>query len=335
MHLVQLQHPEQGRHVAIVDEPRLVLLESVPSIYDLARSAIDEGDSLVEIAESRRTSQRLEYDPIYRGESPWKLLAAFDHPEDPLHCIVSGTGLTHRASAENREAMHEAQSSGQLTDSMQMYLWGVEGGRPAAGEVGQQPEWFYKGTGHALRAHGEPLLQPGFADDGGEEPEVAAAYLVDREGRPWRIGFAAGNEFADHVMEKKNYLNLAHSKLRQCSIGPELCLSEHFESVTGTVSILRAGKEVWFHAIQTGEQHMAHSLANLEHHHFKYTEHRRAGQAHVHFLGAAAFSFGAQMKLEDGDLMQVAWNGLGRPLINPLAIDGQSPTLVAVNTFSR
>ena len=33
---------------------------------------------------------------------------------------------------------------------------------------------------------------------------------------------AQGNEFSDHRFEKKNYLNLAGSKLRTCSIGPEL-----------------------------------------------------------------------------------------------------------------
>ena len=42
-------------------------------------------------------------DPIYAGDSAWRLLPAFDHPTDPAHCLVTGTGLTHRASADNRE----------------------------------------------------------------------------------------------------------------------------------------------------------------------------------------------------------------------------------------
>ena len=65
---------------------------------------------------------------------------------------------------------------------------------------------------------------------------------------------------------------------------------------------------------------MAHSLANLEHHHFKYAAHRVPGQAHVHFFGAAAFSFGAGVQLADGDVMEVAWEELGRPLRNTLRI---------------
>jgi len=46
------------------------------------------------------------------------------------------------------------------TDSMRMYQWGVDGGRPEAGEIGVSPEWFYKGTGAVLRAHGDPLEVP-------------------------------------------------------------------------------------------------------------------------------------------------------------------------------
>ncbi len=41
-----------------------------------------------------------------------------------------------------------------LTDSMRMFRAGLEGGRPAAGAVGAAPEWFFKGTGGILRAHG-------------------------------------------------------------------------------------------------------------------------------------------------------------------------------------
>ena len=39
-----------------------------------------------------------------------------------------------------------------MTDSMRMFQWGVEGGRPAEGEIGIAPEWFYKGNGSMLRA---------------------------------------------------------------------------------------------------------------------------------------------------------------------------------------
>ncbi len=41
------------------------------------------------------------------------------------------------------------------------------------GYIGTPPEWFYKGTGTILRAHGEPLDVPAYAEDGGEEGEIA------------------------------------------------------------------------------------------------------------------------------------------------------------------
>ena len=99
---------------------------------------------------------------------------------------------------------------------------GLEGGKPAAGKTGVQPEWFYKGDGALLVGPGQPLTAPSFAQDGGEEPEVAGIYIIADDGRPFRIGFALANEFSDHVMERVNYLYLAHSKLRPCSVGPEL-----------------------------------------------------------------------------------------------------------------
>src|SRR5690606_21449452 len=121
--------------------------------------------------------------------------------------------------------------------------WGVEGGQPKEGKVGVQPEWVYKGTGSVLRGHGEPLVVPDYGNDGGEEPEIAGVYIIDDEGQPIRIGFTTGNEFSDHVMEKKNYLYLAPSKLRTCAIGPELVIGVEFSDIQGTVSVKR-NKEV-------------------------------------------------------------------------------------------
>ena len=74
---------------------------------------------------------------------------------------------------------------------------------------------------------------------------------------------------------------------------------------------------------------MCHSLANMEHHHFKYAEHRQAGDAHVHFYGAGAFSFG-ELTLQDGDVMEIEFEGFGKPLRNPVRIDGTEQPLVRV-----
>jgi hypothetical protein len=139
-----------------------------------------------------------------------------------------------------------------------------------------------------------------------------------------------GNEFSDHVMEKKNYLYLAPSKLRTCSIGPELVIEGSFQALTGNVRVERKGQVVWSAKVQSGEEHMVHSLENLEYHHFKYAQHRIPSQVHVHFFGTGDFSFGHQIKLEDGDVMEVEWEGLGRPLRNPINIVKEKETLIQV-----
>jgi hypothetical protein len=323
--LVQLQSAKM-RRVALVREPKLRLLaKEISSIYSLASAAIAEGIGLSEAARRNAT------DAIYAGDSDWKILPAIDHPE-PARCLVSGTGLTHLGSARDRQAMHapSAEEFEALTDSMKMFQWGLAGGRPQPGSIGTPPEWFYKGTGSILRAHGEALAVPSYAEDGGEEAEIAGIYVNDAHGRPRRIGMALGNEFSDHCFEKQNYLNLASSKLRTCSTGPELVIDPEFESVIGEVMIERAGRTLWRKQIRTGEAEMCHSLQNIEHHHFKYEAHRQPGDVHVHFFGADCLSFGEGIRLADGDVMQIAFAGFGRPLRNAIRINNEEPKLISV-----
>ena len=216
------------------------------------------------------------------------------------------------------------------TDSMRMYRWGEEGGRPAPGQIGTAPEWFYKGNGAILRAHNEPLEVHAFAEDGGEEPEIAGVYVIDANGNPRRVGMSTGNEFSDHKTERRNYLYLAPSKLRQCSIGPELIVGPSFENVPGHVKIERNGQVIWEKQIGSGEERMSHSLANMEHHHFKFPQHRRPGDVHIHFYGAGAFSFGAGVELRDGDVSDISFEGFGRSLRNPVRVDTSTQALIAV-----
>lgn len=333
VHLIQLRHGER-RAVAMVEGSRLRLIEGYASTYELALNAIRQGRPLTELARQAAHGAVLDYDAIYQGTEEWRLLPPFDHPADLARATVSGTGLTHKVSAENRAAMHVGASSG-VTDSMRMYQMGKEGGCPAAESIGVQPEWFYKGNGLILRAHMEELVVPSYADDGGEEPEIAGAYLIADDGQPYRAGFMVSNEFSDHVMERKNYLYLAPSKLRNCSIGPELVVGdlEIFSNLTGTVCIERQGDVVWKADIYSGEANMCHSLANLEHHHFKYEMHRRPGDVHIHFFGADAFSFGEGLSLKDGDMMEVSFPALGRPLRNPLRIAQKEQAPVQVHSL--
>jgi hypothetical protein len=317
------------RRVALVEEPNVRLLDTCSSIYELAHIAIAAGMKLSDLARQRARHDVIDYNSIYNGTSEWQLLPAIDHPDEPARCLISGTGLTHLGSARNRQSMHEATTE-ELTDSMKMFRWGVEGGRPAAGSIGIPPEWFHKGTGCTLRAHGEPLDIPPYAEDGGEEAEIAGVYLVAPNGQPYRIGMAAGNEFSDHQFEKKNYLNLAGSKLRTCALGPELVVDPQFKSVLVAVTIEREGSAQWSKTFRSGESEMCHSLENIEHHHFKYEAHRRRGDVHVHFFGTDCLSFSDHIRLQDGDVMQVAVEGYGRALRNTVRVDKSKPALMNV-----
>lgn len=332
--LVQLQKGSL-RRVAIVREPLLELLDA-DSVYRLAQSALAEGVSFAKKIELAKTQETLDYDSVYSGKSEWKLLPCFDHPGDSAHCLVSGTGLTHLGSAQNRDDMHRKtldSDESALSDSMKMFRWGLEKGKPTPGKIGIAPEWFFKGTGEVLRAHNAPLDILPFAEGGGEEAEIAGLYLIDGEGRPVRVGMAQGNEFSDHVFEKPNYLNLAGSKLRTCSIGPELVVDPEFGSVAGETRILREGKELWSKPQLTGEREMSHSLSNMEHHHFKFPHHRVPGDVHVHYFGTSGTSFGAGIRLQDGDVMEIRFDGFGRPLCNPLRKPGAPDALVAVRAL--
>jgi hypothetical protein len=311
MNLVQLKLSGGGRAIAVVEGDSLRLLDGATTVRELATEAIEAGTTL-EAAALLRKGPRTE--PYAAAIDEGRILNPIDHP-DPAHLLVTGTGLTHLGSAATRDAMHSVKES-ELTDSMKMFRMGLEGGRPAAGEIGVQPEWFYKGDGSSIALPEGELGMPGFAQDGGEEPEVAGIYLIGPDGTPWRLGFALGNEFSDHVTERGNYLWLAHSKLRASSFGPELRLGGLPASVEGMSAIRRNGEIIWQKPFKSGEANMSHSLANLEHHHFKYGAFRRPGDVHVHYFGTATLSFADGIKTQAGDVFEISSAPFGRPLRN-------------------
>ena len=245
--------------------------------------------------------------------------------------MVSGTGLTHKASAENRSAMHK-QSTAEITDSMRMYQMGLEAGNPVAGQIGVQPEWFYKGDGSILRAHGEDLEIPPYGWDGGEEPEIAGAYVISRGWNafsrwPDRRQRVFGPSHGEEELSLSGAIEIAQLLHRAGA----RCRRGNVRRVPGTVKILRGSECLWQKNIRTGQDNMSYSVANLEHHHFKYAAHRRAGDVHIHFFGADAFSFGDGLALEQGDVMEVSFPQFGRPLRNRLTIRQGPEKLVAVS----
>lgn len=312
--LVQYLDARDRRCVGRVldDGAALQPITAPDGVRGLALEALAQGCGLAEVVAHRAQDSTVDYAQLVAKQ---RLLSPIDHP-DAAHLLLSGTGLTHRASAAGRDAMHQAGVAGRETDSMRMYRIGEAGGRPQPGIAGAQPEWFYKGDGRALVHPGQDLPLPAFAEDGGEEAELAAVYLVDDDGNPARIGFTLANEFSDHALERSNYLYLAHSKLRCAAIGPELLVGELPQTLHGRVRLVRDGQTHWEQDFRTGEAEMCHSIANLEHHHFKYHQFRRPGDVHVHFLGAAALSSAAGVQTRDGDRFEISAPPFVQALVN-------------------
>lgn len=347
LRVVQFEIPGTGRRVGLVREDR---------VLDLT-SARPEITRVVDAAEQAHRKQRLLSDVLQELAAeatdtlPYQeLLAAvpggdrpFLHPpvdaDDVRRVQITGTGLTHTGSMQSRDQMHSDaddgaehasadanQDTAPQTDSARMFQLGVEGGRPAAGERGASPEWFYKGNGANLRGPGQPLELPAFGRDGGEEPELVGCYVIDSDGRPRRLGFALGNEWSDHATEKINYLYLAPSKLRTCAVGPELVVGFDFETLELRCTVERDGNCLYDSGpLYTGQQHMCHSLANCEDHQFKYPQHRQPGDVHLHFFGTSQLSYGTrEWTFAAGDVVRIEAPGFSAPLTNPVIAGDQA-----------
>jgi hypothetical protein len=315
LRLLQHRGPDGARSVILADGDNARFLDGVTSVRALALDAIAQGVTLAAAAQALATGAAVDIAAEYAAG---RLIAPIDH-EDAAHLLMTGTGLTHLGSAEGRDKMHrDAAATDKQTDSMRMFLEGLAGGKPAAGERGQQPEWFYKGDGSQLVGPGDPLALPAFAQDGSEEPELAGVYIIGEDGTPYRLGLALANEYSDHVTERHNYLWLAHSKLRQAALGPELLLGTPPEHIEGTSRIIRDGVTLWEKPFLSGEGNMSHSFANLEDHHFKYDLFCRPGDVHVHFFGTATLSFADGVKTQEGDVFEIDAAPFTLPVSNPL-----------------
>jgi hypothetical protein len=324
LHLLQIRGPNDGRSVVAVTQTGAHVVPGHTTTYGLAMAALQAGQTLGEFVSAQGVGVAIDLAAALRDG---RVLPPIEHP-DPAHLLVTGTGLTHLGSAEGRDKMHKSAADAPPTDSMRMFRSGLEGGKPAPGKRGVQPEWFYKGDGSIVVAPEAPLAAPDFALDAGEEPEIVGIYLIGPDGVPWRLGFALANEFSDHVLERQNYLYLAHSKLRKCALGGEILTGSLPVDVRGVSRIRRNGAVLWERPFVTGESNMSHSIANLEAHHFKYPLFRRPGDVHVHFFGTFTLSFTDGVCTQLGDLFEIEAAPFLLPLRNPLAADGSTWTAV-------
>lgn len=122
-------------------------------------------------------------------------------------------------------------------------------------------------------------------------------------------------------MERQNYLYLAHSKLRNCSFGPEMLIGDLPGDVQGMSRIWRDGKVLWEKEFVSGEDNMSHFINNLEHHHFKYKQFCVPGDLHIHYFGTATLSYTDDVKVQVGDTFEIEAPPFTRSLKNTVAID--------------
>jgi hypothetical protein len=320
MRIVQYLRQGDDRGVGLVTEDGAHIrpLQGYRSVFELAEAAIAGDRPIASLIEQAAGKETIDYLALLKAG---RILAPIEHPE-PARFFLTGTGLTHLGSADARNRMHVTThgSNAPESDSMKIFRMGIGGGKPGHGKVGVQPEWFYKGVGTEIVAPGAPLPLPGFALAGAEEPEIVGIYLNDSQGRPRRIGFTIGNEFSDHVTEAQNYLYTQHSKLRACSIGPELLIGDLPQDIRGKSRIIRNGKVLWEEDVLSGEANMSHSIANLEHYHFRYPMFRRPGDLHAYFMGAAVLSYAAGVKTQPGDEFEIDVPTFGQPLRNRMEL---------------
>ena len=313
MKLIQLSNVDNSRIVGLVLENKVFNITKAnnefETTYKLINYSITNNQNLDELLNKlldKANPIDFSYDEILnsnnKNELP-KILVPIDHP-DPYRLFISGTGLTHTGSVKSRDMMHnDNEEKKDQTDSAKMFQMGIEGGKPEEGKIGVAPEWFYKGNGTNLKGPNDLLEIANFSLDGGEEPEVVGCYFIDPEGNPVRLGFTLGNEFSDHETEQINYLYLAHSKMRNCSIGPELDTSLEFKDISINCDIERDGGKIYKSGpIKSGEEYMSHSLSNMEYHHFKYDIHRLPGDLHLHYFGTSQLSYSTRdWKFKSGD----------------------------------
>ncbi|PIB25621.1 GguC protein [Amylibacter kogurei] len=331
MFLSQIKSLDGDVQVIMRDGEDARVVNMVNNTYELATRAIKADKSLIDMIEELGLGSSVD---LLQAINQNRIVLPVHH-HDPAHLHMTGTGLTHLGSAATRNAMHTQTDNANtpITDSMRIFQDGVENGKPEAGKIGAQPEWFYKGNGNAAVAPESPLTKPSFALDAGEEPEIAGIYIISDTGTPYRIGYSLANEFSDHITERGNYLWLAHSKLRQASFGPEILIGDLPHDIRGTSRILRGDETLWEKSFLSGIDNMSHSIENLEHHHFKYDLFRQPGDLHVHFFGTATLSFADEIQTREGDIFEIDAPQLGIALRNPLTVSTSEPDVCPVTAL--
>ncbi|MGC0313683.1 fumarylacetoacetate hydrolase family protein [Kitasatospora acidiphila] len=193
-------------------------------------------------------------------------------------------------------------------------------------EVPDQPNWFVKGLGDALKVPGEPLSVPADAVAVCEEAEVVLVYVGDRTGVPRYAGYTFGNDVTDIGRFKQHAGHLSYAKLCDAGVSPWLHLDEPPREVTGEIVIERNGSPAWKGHFRTGTDALHYDLPTMMARLFAYRALHRPGRVHYVYLGADRGSFHAGFRIADGDRVALDIASHGVTLSHPLAWTEESPS---------
>ncbi|MES2407623.1 MAG: hypothetical protein V4528_09900 [Pseudomonadota bacterium] len=260
------------------------------NLYNLMRHCVNDGLSPRAYIETLLGQQ-----PMPENDYEAMSFVAPVRPENDLYVFVSGVGHTHKQRAQ------------QETEGMKNH-----------GSAPVRPEWFYKGNGAILKTTKEPLNIPSYALSGVEEAELVLVYMVDNKKNPHYLGYSIGNEFSDTVLGKAHRHYFAQSKLRTCSVAPELILDEVPDTVGIEVNILRGTNTVWRAQLTTGTKEIIFTLSEIEKLVFQHPQFRQPGIVHYIYLGTYKTSYHDGICLQHGDVVQMQVKHFLWPLVNHL-----------------
>ncbi len=320
MRLSQLLNAQGQKIVCATDDTGTSRkLADVAGIRELAMRALQTQTKLTDLALACATGEVVD---LVAALDEGRVLTPIDHP-DPAHLLVSGSGLSHKAWVAI-EPDHGPDEDA-WPDHFKTLMLGQRGGKPASGEWGAQPEWFFKGNGDILVPPGSAVEHPFYGVGPGEEAEIAGIYLIGPDRTGHCLGYTLGNEFSDEEMYFRNVYHLAQSKKREVSLGPELLVGDLPEDIPARITLERDGEVQWQAKFRTGEANMLHSIANIEAHYFKYSQWYIPGDIHVLYFGNAVMSTAQGEVVEDGDFYRLDCETFGLPLVNSVRFGPSFP----------
>ncbi|MGW4366525.1 hypothetical protein ACWEKT_12840 [Nocardia takedensis] len=199
---------------------------------------------------------------------------------------------------------------------------------PAPDQEFVAPNYYQKGFGSWLKLPGEALVTPAEPIWLLEEPEVALVFVNDAAGVPHYAGYTFGNDLNDIGLHlKKPWAWTPYAKLCETSITPWLFLGPPPTTVTGRVTIERAGAPAWSGAFSCGADSLYHRVADTARHVLSYPLLRRPGLVNYLLLGADKASYHAGFRIEDGDRLVLDVTSHGVVLDNPVRFGPVAPEI--------